>query len=87
MILKKLQELRHMLEMSFPRLTVDEDVLKEDKDKGLEIWFHNFIHETLEGGWFITKSKRRNQKLIVAFVSGKRCHRNVFLFHFDLMIF
>ena len=39
-----------MLEMRFPGFTVGENVIKENKDKGLEIRFLNFIHEALEGG-------------------------------------
>lgn len=38
-----------MWNMRIPRLTIDEDVIKEDKEKGAEIRFHNFIHESLEG--------------------------------------
>ena len=76
----------NMLEMSFPRLIVDEDVIKEDKEKVSKIRFHNFIHEALEGGRHITKSKRHNQKLIVAFMGAKSSLRNVFLFHPDLMV-
>ena len=34
-ILKKFQDSGNMLMMSFPRLTIDEDVIKEDEDKGL----------------------------------------------------
>lgn len=57
-ILKELQDLRNMLEMRFPRLTVDEDVFKEDKDKVPEKRFQNFIHEALEGGRGITKNSQ-----------------------------
>lgn len=78
--------MRNMLEMSFPRLTVDEDVIKEYKDKGLKIWLHNFIHEAMEGGRNIAKSKRHNQKIIVAFMGAKSHLRDVFLFHLDLMV-
>ena len=56
-----------MLEMIFPRLTVDEDAIKNNKDKGPEIRIENFIHENLEGGRCITKSKWLNKKLIVAY--------------------
>ena len=75
-----------MLEMSFPRSTIDEIVIKEDKEKGSKIRFHKFIHEDLEGGRRIAMSKRNNQKIIVAFMGAKTNLRNVFLFHLDLMV-
>ena len=50
------------------------------------IIIYNFIHDTLEGGRCIKKSKWNNQKIIVAFMGAKCCHRNVDFFHFDMMI-
>ena len=38
-----------MFKMSVTRLTVDEDVIKEGKDKVSKIRFHNFIRKALEG--------------------------------------
>ena len=75
-----------MLEMGFPSCTVDEDVIKEDKEKHPKIRFYNFIHEALECRKGIKKSKRHNQEFIMAFMGAKNCHRNVFLFHLDLMV-
>ena len=46
-----------MLEMSFPRLTIEEYVIKEFKDKDSEIQFQDFVHEPLEGGWLIAEAK------------------------------
>ena len=75
-----------MLKVGFPICIVDEDVIKEDKEKHLTIRFVNFIHEALECRRGITKSKRHNQEFIMAFMGVKSCFRNVFLFHLDLMV-
>jgi hypothetical protein len=72
--------------MRFQGLTIDEYVIKEDKDKESEIRFQDFVHEALEGGWCITKAKRHHQKLIVALMGAKSCLRDVFLFHLNLMV-
>lgn len=84
MILKKVQDLSNMLDMSFPRLTIDVNVIKQYKEKSPEIRFHNFIHEDLNGGSCIVKSKRHNQKIIISFMGEKSSLRNVFLFHPNL---
>ena len=47
-ILKKLQDLSDMFKMNIVRLTIDEGVIKEEKEKSLNIRFHNFIHVALE---------------------------------------
>jgi hypothetical protein len=75
-----------MLDMSFQGLAIDEYVIKEDKDKYLEIWFQYFVHEALEGGWYIAKVKRHDQKLIVALMGVKSCLGDVFFFHPNLML-
>ena len=75
-----------MLKMIFPRLIVDEDVVKEHKDKGLKIRFQCVIHEALEGGRCIAKAKRHDQELIMAFMGMESCLRNVCFFHADLMV-
>ena len=71
--------------MRFPIFTIDEDVIKEHKEKGLKIRFQYVIHESLEGGWCILKAKRHDQKLIIAFMGMESCLRNLCLFHVDLM--
>ena len=86
MILKKFQDLGDMLKMSFPRFTVDEDVVKEYEDEGLKIRLRYGIHESLEGGGCIAKAKRPNQKLIMALMGTKSYLGIVCFFDVDLMV-
>lgn len=72
--------------MRFPRLIVDEDVIKEHKDTGLKIRLQYVIHEAFEGGLYIEKEKRHAQKLIMAFMGMESYLRNVCFFHVDLMV-
>ena len=46
-----------------PSCTVDEDVIKEEKEKQLKIRFYNFIHEDLEGRRGIAKSKSHGTRI------------------------
>ena len=75
-----------MLKVGSPIGTVDEDVIKEEKDKHPKIRFENFIHEALECRRGITKSERHKQEFIMVVMGVKSCFRNVFLFHPDLMV-
>lgn len=46
-----------MLKMIFPRLIVDEVVVKEDEVKGVNIRLRYCIHEAFEGGGCIVEKK------------------------------
>ena len=46
-----------MLKMFFPGEVVDEDVIKENKDKFSEIWFEQVVHEALKSGCGIYKDQ------------------------------
>jgi hypothetical protein len=85
-IFKELEDFGNMLKVGFPICTIDEDVIKQDKEKQSKIRFENFIHEDLDCRRGITNSKRHNQEFIMAFTNAKNCFRNVFLFHPNLMV-
>ena len=57
MLPEQLQEQIYMLKMFFPSEVVDEDVIKENKDKFSEIRFEQVIHEALKSGWGVTETK------------------------------
>lgn len=60
MVLKKFLNLRYMLDMSLTSFTINQYVVKENLEKGSNIWLQHFIHEDFKGGGNITKSKRNN---------------------------
>jgi len=75
-----------MLKMFFPGEVVDEDVIKENKDKFSEIWFEKVIHKALKSGWGITENKWNDQEFIMAFMSSESSLWNVYFFHANLVI-
>ena len=75
-----------MLKMFFPGQVIDENVIKENKDKFSEIWFEQVIHEALKSGWGIKKTKWHDQEFIMSFMSSKSSIRNVYFFHVYLVI-
>jgi hypothetical protein len=46
-----------MGKMGLPSFTINEEVIKEDKDKMMKKGLKDVIHETLESGWHITQAK------------------------------
>ena len=57
MLPEQLQEQIYMLKMFFPGEAVDEDVIKENKDKFSEIWSEEVIHKALKSRGGITETK------------------------------
>jgi len=86
MLLEQLQEQVYILKMFFPSEAVDEDVIKENKDKFSEIWFEQVIHEALKSGWGITETKWHYQEFMMTFMSLKSSLWNVYFFHANLVI-
>ena len=46
-----------MVNMHKPSFSIDKGVIKKDKDKMTKKGFNHVIHETLDGGWHITKAE------------------------------
>jgi len=86
MLAKQFQEQIYMLKMCDPSATVDEDVIKEKKDKFSEIWFEQVVHKSLKSGWGITKTEWHDQELIMAFMSSESSLWNVDFFHANLAV-
>ena len=86
MLAEQFQEQIYILKMCGPGATVDEDVIKENKDKFFEIWFEQVVHKALKSGGAIRKTKRHDQKLIMAFMSSESSLWNVSFFHANLVI-
>ena len=86
MLPEQLQEQIYMLKIFFPGEDVDEDVIKENKDKFFEIWFEQVIHEALKIGWGITETKWHDQEFMMAFMSSESSLWNVYLFHVNFVI-
>ena len=86
MLVEQLQEQIYMLKMFFPSEAIDEDVIKENKDKFSEIWFEQVVHKALKSGWGITKTKWCDEELIMDFMSLESSLWNVYLFHANLVI-
>jgi hypothetical protein len=75
-----------MGDMGMPSFTIDQDVIKKDKDKMMEKGLKYVVHETLEGGRCIAKAKGHHQELIMAFMSEKSSFGNIYLLHVNLVI-
>ena len=75
-----------MLKMCGPSATIDEDVIKEDKDKFLEIWFEKVVHKALKSRWGITKTEWHDQELIMTFMSSESNLWNVNFLHANLVV-
>ena len=69
MLTEQWQEQIYMLKMCGLGATVDEDVIKENKDKFSKIWFEEVIHKALKSRWGITETEWHDQELIMAFMS------------------
>jgi hypothetical protein len=77
----------HMSKMVYPGFSIDEDIIKENKDKMMEKRTKDMIHEALESGGSITQqAKGHDQKIIVALMSSKCSLRNVCLIHTDMVV-
>jgi len=72
--------------MCGPGVTVDENVIKENKDKFYEIWFEKLVHKALKSGWGITKTEWNDQELIMAIMSSESSLSNVYFFHVNLVV-
>ena len=57
--------------MGYLGFTIDEDIIKENKDKMTEKRMEDMIHEALKSGGSITQSEGHDQELIVALMSSK----------------
>jgi hypothetical protein len=61
MISKASQDFADLLLMRFQVIVVDQDVVEVDDDANIHQIGEDVIHELLESGWGITKTKRHNQ--------------------------
>jgi hypothetical protein len=75
-----------MLQVSRPRMTIYEYVVEEDEDKTPKEWFEDVVHESLEGGGGVGKTKRHDEKLVMAFMGPEGCLWNVIQMHPDLVV-
>jgi hypothetical protein len=55
--LQQVKDFVHMKKVAIPSATVNENVVKENQEKISKVRFQSFIHESLEGGWGITRPK------------------------------
>ena len=55
--------------MGLPRFTIDQDVVKKDKDKMMQKGLKDVFHENIEGARFIAKAKENHQELVMSFMN------------------
>jgi hypothetical protein len=72
--------------MGIPSAAVNEDVVKESQNKLPKVGLQEFIHETLEGRWGISKSKRHYQEFLMAFMSSENGLYYIYFIHLNLVI-
>ena len=73
MITEKLQYKIQMLEMLGPSFTIDEDIIKEEHNKVLQVGLKYFIYQCLEHGRGICEAKWHDQKFIMAIMCVESC--------------
>jgi hypothetical protein len=76
-----MENLIHMGKMGLLSFNIDENIIKENKDKMTEKRKEEMIHEALEGGGGITQAKGHDQELIVTLMSSKGSLGDVTFFH------
>ena len=77
MITKKLQYKIQMLKMLSPGFTIDEDIIKEDRNEVLQVGPKYFIHQFLERGRGICEAKWHDQKFIMAIMCVESYFRDI----------
>jgi len=75
-----------MLKVCSPSVTVDENVIEENKDKFSEIWFEEVVHKAMKSRWSVTKTEWHDQELIMAFMSSESSLWNFNFFHAKLVV-
>ena len=83
---EKLQYKIQMLEMLNPCFTIDEDIIKEDRNEVLQVAIEYFIHQCLECGRSIIEAKGHDKKLKVAIICAKSHFRDIILMNLNLVI-
>jgi hypothetical protein len=56
-IMLELQGSINMFHMGVPHFSIDQDIIKEDRNKISLQGLKNLVHEALKGGWSIANSK------------------------------
>jgi hypothetical protein len=72
--------------MLFFTLGIDQDVINEDHDKLVQLWYEYEVHQVHEMCKSIGEPKRHNQILIQPVPGGEKGLRNIFRVDFDLVI-
>ena len=62
-----------MLLVLLHSLTIDEDVVEEDKNELAQVWLEKIIHGSLKSGRCIGKAKRHDDELVIPSVYAKSC--------------
>jgi hypothetical protein len=65
---------------------VDQNVVKEDKHKPAEVSAQHIVHESLEGGRYVAKSERHDQKFEEGVMRPECCLVDVGRPHADLVV-
>ena len=75
-----------MLEMLFPCVTINQDIIEEHKDELPQKWVKDVVHKALKCGRSICETKWHYQKFIMTFMCAKSGFRNIFILESDLMV-
>jgi hypothetical protein len=69
-----------------PALTVDQNVVKEHKNKPMKKWSQHVIHQSLERHRSVAQPERHHQELVKAVVGAEGRHVDVLWAHLDLVV-
>ncbi|KAJ0734712.1 hypothetical protein HanPI659440_Chr11g0423371 [Helianthus annuus] len=67
-------------------LGIDQDVVDENNNKLIQVWFTHSVHEIHENRRCVCQPERHNQKLVVSVMSPECCLRDVLISDSQLMI-
>ena len=80
MLPEQLQCQSQMLFMFFLILKINKNVIKENKNKLVQILVEDTIHKAHKHSWCIGETKWYHYKLIVTIPCSKGCLMNIFIF-------
>ena len=75
-----------MLFMLFIVLQKNQNVIKEDKNKIIKLFFEEICHKTIEGCGSIRQSKRYDSEFIVSEPGIEGCLGNILIFYSNLVV-
>lgn len=72
--------------MLIPRSAIDEDIIEKHKHESPQIFMKHLVHESLECGGSIRKSKRHDEEFVMSLMGAEGGFVHILIRHSSLMI-